>query len=236
MSFRSPAVRLGVVAATFLLGSLRTSNAGAQMSPASETPLPSASPASVYTAEGALGSFRAGPSFGVGVPDGLRLGAFMKWRGLIAAGVAASVLPSTSIPVLDGKITRASGEVFARLHPFRNAFFLGVAGGYAQTKATLSETVVVYNQTQSLETRALANAFYVAPNVGFQWMLPVGLTIGFDVGVEIPIGAKNPTIDSSANGMALPVDGSGGAAAEAGRFVATMPIPVVHLLDLGFAL
>jgi len=244
---RSPVVRLGVVAATCLLGTLLASRANAELPPAveapppNETPLafplrPSSSAGSVYTAEGPLGAFRAGPSFGIGAPDGFRLGAFTKWRGLLAGGVAVSLLPSTAVPGIDGKVSRASGEAFARIHPFRGAFFLGVAGGYAQTKGTFSESRMVGGQTRSIETHALADAFYVAPNAGFQWMLPFGMTVGFDVGVQLPVGAQTPTIDASANGVALPLDGSGGAPAEAGRYVATMPVPVIHLLELGFAL
>lgn len=192
-------------------------------------------PTSVYTRNGLLGSVRAGPTVGVGAPDGVRLGMFAKWRGLLGGGVAVSLLPETSIPGVDAKVVRASGEAFARVHPFRGALFLGVAGGYAQTKGTAGETKMAFHQRQRIETHAYASAIYVAPQVGLQWMHSSGLTIGFDVGVEIPVATNGPTFDAARYGLVVPVDGKG-SLADASRSMTASPIPVIHLLELGYAL
>lgn len=189
----------------------------------------------MYTRDGLLGPVRLVPTVGLGAPDGMRFGVFAKWKGLLAAGGAFSMVPETTIPGLDAQVQRVSGEAFARVHPFRGAFFLGVAGGYAQTKGTMSEDRMAFRQVQRVETRGYANAIYVAPHLGFQWILPMGMTIGFDVGVEVPIAASEPTFDAAKYGLVLPIDGKG-SAADTTHWLATMPVPVIHILELGYAL
>ena len=192
-------------------------------------------PTSRYTSRGLLGPFRAGPTVGLGVPDGFRFGAFTKWRGILGGGAAFSLLPQTTVPGVNAQILRASGEIFTRVHPFRGAFFLGVAGGYAQTRGTMSEQTTAFHQSQRVVVNAYARAVYVAPQLGFQWMLPLGLTVGFDAGVEIPIATDGPSFDATKYGLIVPVEAKG-TVASATRYVTTMPIPVIHLLEVGYAL
>jgi len=192
-------------------------------------------PRSVYLRDGFLGPVRPGPTVGIGVPDGMRLGLFVKWRGLLAMGGAFSMLPETTVPGLGADVVRASGEGFLRVHPFRGAFFLGVAGGYAQTKGTMSEMRTAFRQTQRVQTHAYARSIYVSPHLGFQWMIASGLTIGFDAGVQIPVSTDGPTFDASKYGLTVPIAAKG-EVADATRYVTTMPIPVVHLLEVGYAL
>jgi hypothetical protein len=190
---------------------------------------------SVYTDDGLLGPIRVVPTAGVGVPDGMRFGIFAKWKGVLAMGGAFSLIPATKVPGLDAELARASGEGFARIYPFQGAFFVGVAGGYAQTKGTMTETRVAFKQPQSIDGHAYANTAYVSPHLGFQWMLPFGLTAGFDVGCEIPIASNGPTFDVAKYGLVIPVEPSG-TAAKTSHFLAVTPIPVIHLLELGYAL
>ena len=192
-------------------------------------------PSSRYTSRGLLGPVRAGPTVGFGVPDGVRFGVFTKWRGILGGGAAFSLLPQTTVPGVNAQIVRASGEVFARVHPFRGAFFLGVAGGYAQTKGTMTEQTEAFRQTQRVVVNAYARAFYVAPQLGFQWMLPLGLTVGCDAGVEIPVATDGPSFDATRYGLIVPVEAKG-TVANATRYVTTMPVPVIHLLEVGYAL
>jgi hypothetical protein len=184
---------------------------------------------------GLLGRVRVGPTVGVGVPDGLRFGVYGKWLGVLGAGAAFSFLPSTTIPGLDAQVVRASGEAFLRVHPFQGAFFLGVAGGYAQTKGTMAQEMTYFRQSQRFVANAYANAVYVAPQLGFQWMLPLGLTVGFDAGVEIPVATREPTFDASRYGLVIPIEVKG-QVADAARYVTTLPVPVIHLLEVGYAL
>jgi hypothetical protein len=132
-------------------------------------------------------------------------------------------------------VRRASAEGFARVHPFHGAFFLGLAGGYAQTKGTMSEEGTAFRQVQRIQAHAYASTVYLAPHLGFQWMLPMRLTVGFDIGVELPIVSGEPDFDAAKYGLVVPVEGKG-SVADATRFVAKSPIPVIHLLEIGYAL
>jgi hypothetical protein len=190
---------------------------------------------SVYTDEGLLGSVRLVPAVGVGAPDGMRFGIFAKYKGVIALGGAFSTLPETKLPGLDATVVRVTGEAFVRVHPFQGAFFLGVAGGYSRTKGTMADQVEAFRQVQRVETRGYASALYIAPHLGFQWMLPMGLTVGFDAGVEIPVASNDPTFDAAKYGLVVPIEPTG-SAADATHFIATMPVPVIHILELGYAL
>jgi len=223
------AVALGSVLASVL--ACGVASADPKLTPKVDVPV---SP-SLYTSEGLLGPVRLVPTVGVGVPDGLRLGLFAKWRGLLAAGGAFSYLPDTPVPGTEATVIRVAGEAFARVHPFRGAFFVGLAGGLTQTKGTLAEQRLAFNQMQRVEAHAYALTLYVAPHAGFQWMLPLRLTIGFDVGVEIPLATQAPSFDAAKYGLVFPIEGKG-TVADAMRYVSTMPVPVVHLLEIGYAL
>lgn len=186
---------------------------------------------SVYRSPGLLGQLRPGPTIGVGAPDGARFGLFLRWRGLLSAGGALSVLPETEIPGLDTRVRRLSGEGYLRVHPLRGALFVGVAGGYAQTSGGRTEV----QQGERVDLRAQASGIYVAPHIGFQWMLPMGMTIGCDAGVQIPVATQGPLFDAEHDGVSRNVDARG-AVANATRYATTMPIPVIHVLEIGYAL
>jgi len=147
---------------------------------------------SVYTSRGLLGPLRLGATTGFGLPDGVRVGAYAKLSGIVAVGGAFSTIPEMNLPGLPASIARATGEGFLRLHPFRGAFYAGVSGGYTQTKGGVSETREAFNNPHTFLARGYANATFVAPHLGFQWMLPFGLTLGCDAGLEIPIRQPSP--------------------------------------------
>lgn len=215
-----------------LLGVFVASPAAAEQPPADA---PVAPDRSVYAEDGLLGSVRLGPTIGFGAPDGVRFGVLAKWQGLLAAGGAFSVLPEMTVPGSDAKVVRASGEIFARVHPFHGAFFVGLAGGYAQTKGTMAEERMAFRQVQNVETHAYASAFFIAPHAGFQWMIRPGVTVGCDAGLEIPISASRPSFDAAKYGLVMPVEGKG-SAADTTNAIATSPIPVVRLIELGYLL
>lgn len=222
-----------VVLGTVLAGAVTCREA--QADPATTPTVDGLPTPSVYTREGLMGPVRFVPTLGVGAPDGLRLGAFAKWRGLLASGAAFSYLPDSRVPGTEASIIRVSGEAFARVHPFRGAFFVGLAGGLSQTKGTLAAQRMAFNQMQRVEVHAYARLVYLAPHLGFQWMLPHDLTLGFDVGVEIPLATAEPSFDAAKYGLVFPIEGKG-AVADATRYVSRLPIPVVHLLEIGYAL
>ena len=182
---------------------------------AAATDVDDADERSVYTKQGALGSTRLTPCVGFGLPDGIRFSASVKLGGIVSIGGAFATLPRLTIPTTDATLARNAGEGFVRLHPFRGAFFVGLAGGYASTNGTYTE--VVRGQTVALT--GTTGTGYVAPHLGVQFVLPFSMTIGFDAGVQIPIATRRT-----------------GDLAEVLEIVTTKPIPVIHLLELGFAI
>ncbi len=200
--------------------------------PDTATPKPS-----VYTADGLLGPVRVGPTVGIGAPDGLRFGLFTTWKGLLGAGGALSVIPSLGVPgAAPGKVSRFTGEGFLRVHPFRGAFFAGLAGGVAKTDGITSKLAVANDPSSRADLHASSTAVYLAPHLGFRWMLSFGLTIGFDAGVEIPVISSKAEFDAtaSASGQIQDVPGKG-KIATAMNYAASKPVPVLHLLEVGYA-
>ncbi|AKV01167.1 hypothetical protein AKJ09_07830 [Labilithrix luteola] len=213
-----------------------SATARAEAPPARDTKeAPPAESSSVYTDGGLLGPLRFGPTIGVGAPDGGRVSFAFKYAGVLALGASGAYLPETEIPTTGASVKRVGGEAFARVHPFRGAFFLEFAAGYAQTKGAVTEETEAFNKATSVSGHAYAATTYLAPKLGYQWMLPLGITAGFDIGVEIPVHSRGPTYDVSKYGLVQPVEASG-PVATAMRYVATGVVPVVHLLDLGFML
>lgn len=198
--------------------------------PDTATPKPS-----VYTSNGLLGPVRVGPTVGIGAPDGLRFGLFTTWKGLLGAGGAVSVIPTLDFPSSEpATVSRFTGEGFLRVHPFRGAFYAGLAAGVAKTEARTSLLAIEGEPRSRVDVHASSSTFYLAPHLGFRWMLSFGLTVGFDAGVEIPVAAGKSQLDASAAGQSLQVDGKG-PIATAMNYAATKPIPALHLLEVGYA-
>jgi hypothetical protein len=59
--------------------------------------------------------------------------------------------------------------------------------------------------------------------------------VGFDAGVEIPLATREPTFDVARYGLVIPIEVQG-QVADAARYVTTLPVPVIHLLEVGYAL
>ena len=189
-------------------------------------------PVSVYTKDGLLGPVRVGPTVGIGAPDGMRFGLFTTYRGLLGLGGALSTVPTVGIGTVQA--SRLSGEGFFRIHPFRGAFFAGVAGGVARTEGASSQLAVASVATSRVDLHTQATVVYVAPHVGFRWMLSFGMTVGFDAGVEFPVASNGPTYDATHGTETEQVQGKG-AIAKAMTFAANKPVPVLHLLEIGYA-
>lgn len=225
---------LRVVCSGFLTAlALSFGMADAHAAAPSDAPARSESP---YRKAGLLGPVRVGPAFGVGAPEGLRLSLVAKYKGIVAAGVAGAMIPPLSVPGMgNAKVTRVSSEAFVRVHPFRKAFFVGVAGGVAKTGGMITDQQQIGGVTQPVAATAEATTVYVAPQLGFSWMFSFGMTVGCDVGVEFPVASNGPSFATMKNGVMTPEQGTGGVA-DALRAATTGPIPVVHLVEIGFLL
>ena len=190
---------------------------------------------SVYTRDGLLGPVRVGPSVGAGAPDGMRFSLFATYKGLITGGAAVSVVPTIALGTDDAKVGRRTTEAFVRVHPFRGAFFLGVAGGVATTNGSASGLAVANVEASRVDLTAKTSVGFVAPHLGARWMLPFGMTAGLDVGVEIPVSPGTPELTASNNGQNVDKVPGKAKVESALRFASHTVIPTLHLIELGYA-
>lgn len=162
---------------------------------------------------------RVGAIAGLGFPRPLSIEALVKIDDYATIGAEYGVLPSVTI---DGVHTglwsfAADGRVF----PFRNAFFLGLRAGHQHVGA--STTVSVDSLGSLPETLAL-DSWFLNPRVGLLWTGESGLTVGAELGIQIPVSSS---ITSS-----LPL----AYAPEAERTANTLGktvLPTINLLQIG---
>lgn len=204
--------------------------------PASAAP-PEARAPSRYAERGLLGPVRLGPVLGIGFPDGLQLGVVTRGWGWVTLGASAGWVPETKIPIggEDTRITRVSGEAFARVHPFRGGFFLGAGIGAMQMKGQLFAEKEAFGQNVDTRARAFVASVHATPQVGYVWMFGRHVTASMEVGVQVPLLPGEPTFDAQSMGLVRPIEGNG-KLADAMRVAVQSPVPMVNLLKLGVLL
>jgi hypothetical protein len=183
-------------------------------------------------------NFRIGPAVAMGAPSGFGGGISMKLYRLIGVEARASYVPWLTVasPI---KLSRVSYEGGARVYPARDAFFVGVAGGYAQLHAAAMEEVGAGTAyAQQVSARAGIAYAYVRPELGWLWAFDNGMTLGIHGGAEIPVWHAQPTATITSQEGTVNATGKPGAngAVAALSFVGTHPIPAVTLFEVGFLL
>lgn len=190
-----------------------------------------------YAERGLLGPVRLGPVVGVGFPDGLQLGVVTRGWGWVTLGASAGWVPEAKIPIggEDTRVTRVSGEAFARVHPFRGGFFLGAGLGAMQMKGQLFAEDEAFGQSVDTRARAFVASVYATPQLGYLWMFGRHMTASIEVGLHVPLLPGEPTFDARSMGLVRPIDGTG-RLADAMRVAVQSPVPMVNLLKLGVLL
>ena len=167
---------------------------------------------------------RAGLLLGVGFPRPLAIQGLVKIERALGLGFEAGMMPPLKIGPLEGSFWGVAGDL--RIFPFQGAFFLGLRAGYQRMKATATANVPVVG---TLTESAIAETWFVNPRVGFLWTLQSGLTIGLDVGVQVPI--KKSFVDTLPEGT--PADVRSSMQDVANTFGHAVS-PTVDLLRIGF--
>jgi hypothetical protein len=163
---------------------------------------------------------RFGAIAGLGFPRPLSVEALLKVDDYVSVGGEYGVLPSITVDSVETKLS--SFAVDGRLFPFRNAFFVGLRAGRQHVGAATTvsvESIGVLNETLALDS------WFLNPRVGVLWTATSGLTVGAEIGIQIPISAD---IASS-----LPL----AYAPEAERAANTLGktvLPTLDLLQIGF--
>ena len=206
-----------------ILLAVRSNNAWADSSDVSSSPPSEASPHEP-SADRPSGTepdhLRIGAFGGIGFPRPLSIEGMVKLEKLVGLGVEYSVLPKQSISGVDVTFWAVAAD--ARLFPFQNGFFLGLAAGHQHLGAATSTTL-----TGPIE--AAEETWFINPRLGFLTTLAWGLTLGIDAGVQIPISATlastlppQVTANQDVNSIA--------------RYLGETPVPTINLLRLGFML
>jgi hypothetical protein len=162
---------------------------------------------------------RFGATAGIGFPRPLSLEAMVKVGGFLGVGVEYGLLPSVTIDNVDTHLWSVAAD--ARVFPFRNAFYLGLRAGRQHVEA--ATTVTIGSVATADEVLAL-DSWFLNPRIGVLWTASIGLTVGMEVGVQIPL---SPGVSSSLPLALVP---------EAERTVNTLGktvLPTIELLQIG---
>jgi hypothetical protein len=182
--------RRRVIAFMLAAGAL-TGTAGsarAQASDAMQGPPPGVGPAASTTvggeapSEDPLGPVRFGAVGGAGFPRPLSVEGLIEIDRRVALGVEYGVLPKVTVSGVD---TTMNGlDVDLRVFPLRTLFFVGAAVGRQQTNLSASATIPTVGEVSA---QVPAETWFITPRVGVLWTARWGLTLGADVGVQIPV-------------------------------------------------
>ncbi len=128
----------------------------------------------------------ANAKFGVlgalGFPRPLSIEAMINVEESVAIGIEYGYLPSIKVDGADVHYHAIAGDL--RVFPLKSPFFLGARLGKQHVDASGTMTVSgygTYNESMSID------AWFVNPRLGFLWTHSSGITIGMDVGLQIPI-------------------------------------------------
>jgi hypothetical protein len=164
-----------------------------------------------YDWNGLFGPFEIGPVVGAGLPSLINFGVTAKLTHYVGAGINVGIIPTLKISYY-GQATLAYQEydVYARVYPFGGSLFLGTGIGYKMVDGTLARTVDLTSYQQGLPAGLLPNSVTYAsqgsvktlvltPQVGLFHTYRCGFSLGFDVGLQVPIAPSQVTFKSQVN-------------------------------------
>ena len=167
---------------------------------------------------------RVGALLGLGYPRPVALEVMVKIERALGLGIEAGMMPPLTVGPLSTSFWGVAGDL--RVFPFQGAFFIGMRAGYQRMKATATASVPGLG---TLSESAVADTYFVNPRIGFLWTLESGVTLGLDVGVQVPI--QKSYVDTLPDSVSSEVRGSLVGVANAFGYTVT---PSVDLLRIGF--
>lgn len=177
-----------------------------------------------------------------GFPHPVNLGLDYRFANKWSAGLTGGYLGLSLNYSSSGKFNINTKNVEARLrfHPFSQAFFIGVAGGYQAVSGDTARTIAVSSVSVDATASASIKNYYVIPHIGWFNVTASGFTFGLEVGAYLPISAQssvtitspNPLVDSATTTpeyQKLQSD-----AQKFGDQVGSMTLPFLTALRLGW--
>ncbi|HLK90420.1 MAG TPA: hypothetical protein VKZ18_11030 [Polyangia bacterium] len=166
----------------------------------------------------------------------------VKLSSTFALGFEGSFLPELSAPGLDAKLDLKAAQGILRWFPGDGVFYVGAGLGYQSFKGTIGETI----DGGELATTADMSGFFVMPQIGVLWISSSGFSLGFGVGLQIPI-PRDPTVSATYNGQPVPAQATAAVPQDVineaqtdkdnvqsiARFIVKYPFPKIDLLRIG---
>jgi hypothetical protein len=183
--------------------------------------------------EGLLGPLLVGPKITAGVPVPFRIGLEGKWSGLVGGGFDYGFFPSMSFG--EATISANSWNLAARIYPFQESFYIGVAFGKQSLSGSMTDQINTGFTTESVTATAQFNQTFLAPQIGWRWVWDSGLFLGMELGVQIPmssdvvISTNRLDLEALAEVAALKNDAS----SEAETY-GNQVLPWIGLLQIGY--
>ena len=177
-----------------------------------------------------LGDFHVGATAGIGLPTPFSGQALVKYKNLIGVNAEYGFLPEIKVPISEDLRVKASSlEASFRLYPFRGSFFLGC--GFGSQKISASATVSEMNVRAPVSAETTTT--FLSPRIGFLHRFDFGLSLGMDVGVQVPLSGKTDFSVPEFQGKQLSIPAE---VTDASRYAEKTWVPIVHILQLGYVL
>jgi hypothetical protein len=132
----------------------------------------------------AADDWRLGPVVGLGFPRPFAIEGLLKIKNVVGLGVEYSFLPKTTISDITTRFDAIALD--ANWYPFKGGFFIGARAGRQWLSGSATLRVLNFG---SFTESADATAWFVNPRIGYLYTWSSGFTLGFDAGVQLPIGA-----------------------------------------------
>jgi hypothetical protein len=147
--------------------------------------------------DGVFGPFRIGGLVGVGLPSVLSFGGAIKLTRYFGAGLNIGLIPTIRISLYgEAELSYQEYDIYGRIFPFGGMFFVGAGVGYATIAGSLRSTYDIgpylppnspLSRELSVESEASVRTLVLTPQLGLQHTFGSGLTLGIDVGAQIPL-------------------------------------------------
>ena len=147
-----------------------------------------------------LGPVRAGIPVGSGLPALLNFNATVRGWSYVGAGVNFGLIPKVKVTYYGkAELSYQEYDIYGRVYPFGNAFFVGTGIGYATIRGTLVDTVdlspyqeLVASLPAQVEYRSAASVrtLVLTPQIGFLHRFAPGFSVAMDLGLQVPLAAS----------------------------------------------
>lgn len=174
--------------------------------------------------KGPLGDFRVGATAGLGLPSPISGQLLGKYKNIVGLNAEYGFLPQLSLGSV--QVSQHMADFSVHLYPFKGAFFVGLGLGFQNLTASSQVT----QQGVTGTAQASVDTVFISPRLGFLHRFDFGLAIGMDVGVQLPVSGST-TFSGQSGGVQLPVPKD---ASDVTDTIRKTPVPILHLLQLGY--